>query len=98
MHRYGHSIAGGQPVSQARSALGEAVQAVSDHLLVPLLLADLLRDLPRQRGEAHLAVVPRVFLPPFPRRGAMFPFLQSPGTFPDSRDFSDRTESGIAAT
>ena len=70
MHRYGHSIAGGQPVSQARSALGEAVQAVSDHLLVPLLLADLLRDLPRQRGEAHRAVVPRVFLPPFPRRGS----------------------------
>lgn len=97
MHRYGHSIAGGQPVSQARSALGEAVQAVSDHLLVPLLLADLLRDLPRQRGEAHLAVVPRVFLL-FLEGGAMFPFLQSPGTFPDSRDFSDRTESGIAAT
>ena len=80
-HRCSHSIVGGQSVSQARSALGEAVRAVSDRLLVPLFLAHLLGDLPRPRGEAHRPVAPRVFLPAFFKTGSDVSLFAVTGDF-----------------
>jgi len=65
-------------------------------------LAELLGGSPpwssRHRGEAYQPVVPRVFLSPFLKMGVMFPFFQLLGTSPDSYDFSNMMESGLAST
>ena len=50
--------------------LGEAVLAVSDHMLIPhviehVIQEDLFHDLSRRRGETHRPVVPQVLLAPF---------------------------------
>lgn len=65
---------------------------------VHLFQEDLLHDLPSHRHEAHQAVVARPSFLPFLNMGMMFLFFQSPGTSPDSYDFSDMMESGLATT
>lgn len=89
VHWWSYSIIGGQWVGQAGLVLAEAMLAVPNHLPafhVPQqnFQEGLFHDLPRHRGEADRAVVPRVLLSTFLKMSAVFPVFQSPGT---SHDF-----------
>jgi len=82
VHQCCQSITEGHQIGQARSALGEAVLAVSDHTFIPHVIKHVIQevlyhDLPRHRGETHQPVVPRVLLAPFYINGVTQPFFQS---------------------
>ena len=63
VHQCCHSITEGHQVGQTRPSLGEAVLAVSDHLLIPhvpryVFQGVLFHDFLRHKREAHQLVVP----------------------------------------
>ena len=67
MHQCSHSIVKGEQISQAQSALCEAMLAASSHFPVThiswhIFQRDLFHDLTGHRGEADWSVVPRVLL------------------------------------